>query len=256
MMNDQLVIRRYLLGDLPDSDAAAFEEDYFASDDRFSEMLAAEDDLIEAFLQRELSAGERRLFEARFLATPRGRQKVALAAAISSVSRVTHRGTWTMPLAIAAAVMVMVIGAGLLRQIVVMRNQIEQLHHDGQRPRSAAVPRRGDVFSVVLSGGLERGSDTGITIVLPHDAETAELWLVLPHDDYPTYTAALQSVDGHTLWSERGLTSRLLSGQKAIVVRIPASSLDQGTFIIAVSGDKPGGASESLEDFSFSVRRP
>jgi hypothetical protein len=256
MMNDPLVVRRYLLGDLPDSDAEQFEEQYFVSDDRFGEMLAAEDDLIDAFLHRDLSASDRRRFEERFLATPRGRQKVALAAAINNVSRVTRRPTWTVPLAIAAAVTVIVISAGLLRQIVVMRHQIEQLHHEEQRPRAAAAPRRGDVFSVVLSGGVERGSNTGTTIVLPHNAETAELWLVLPRDDYPTYTAALESIDGHILWSERGLTSRPLSGRKAIVVSIPASSLEQGTFIIAVSGDKPGGAGESLEDFSFSVRRP
>ncbi|HEV8658081.1 MAG TPA: hypothetical protein VGS96_05595 [Thermoanaerobaculia bacterium] len=255
-MNDQLVIRRYLLGDLPESDAAAFEEDYFASDDRFSEMLAAEDDLIEAFLQRELSASDRRLFEGRFLATSRGREKIALAAAINSVSRVTRRGNWTMPLTIAAAVFVMVISVVLLRQNVVMRYQIEQLQHQRPAPRSVVTPHRGEVFSVVLSNGLERGSDSGTTIVLPHNAETAELWLVLPHDDYPTYTTALQSVDGHTLWSESGLASRPLGARKAIVVRIPASSLEQGTFIIAVAGDKPGAASESIEDFSFSVRRP
>ena len=252
-MSNQPKIRRYLLGDLPETDAERFEEEYFVSDDRFIEMLAAEDDLIEAFLHRSLSANDRQRFESRFLSTTRGRQKVALAAALENMSRVRHRRTWAKPLAIAAAVMVMLIGAGMLREIIVMRDQIGQLE---RAPRSApAVPRPDKVFSIVLTG-LERGSNSGATIVLPRDSATAELWLVLPRDDYPTYTVTLQSVDGHTLWSAPFVTSRALDGRKAIVVRIPSSSLEPGTFILAVTGDKRGAPAEPVEDFSFSVRRP
>src|SRR5712691_10298680 len=233
MMSNRPQIRRYLLGDLPETDAERFEEEYFVSDDRFSEMLAAEDDLIEAFLHRSLSANDRQRFESRFLSTTRGRQKVALAAALENMSRVRHRRTWAKPLTIAAAVMVMLIGAGMVREIIVMRDQIGQLE---RAPRSArAVPRPDHVFSIVLIG-LERGSNSGTTIVLPRDSATAELWLVLPRDDYPTYSVTLQSIDGHTLWSAPSLSLRALDGRKAIVVRIPSSSLEPGTFILAVTG--------------------
>jgi len=256
MMNNQLLIRRYLLGDLPESDADRFEQEYFVSDDLFGEMLAAEDDLIEAFLDRKLNPGDRRLFEARFLAMPRGRQKVALAAALGRVSRLTHRTRWSRPLAIAAAVMVMVIGAGMLRELVVMRHQIAQLQSEGQKPRSVATPRPVDSFSIILSSGLERGSTAGTTIVLPGHSATAELWLLLRHDDYPTYTATLQSIDGRTLRAEPALASRALDGRKAILFRIPSETLEARTYIVSVSGDKAGAPGEPIEDFSFTVRRP
>jgi hypothetical protein len=256
MMNDQLLIRRYLLGELPETDAERFEQEYFVSDDSFGEMLAAEDDLIEAFLHRKLNPGERRQFETRFLATARGRQKVTLAAALEKISGATRKTSWIRPLAIAAAVGAIVIGAGMLREIVVMRHQIEQLHSEQQRPRSVATSRGGDVFSLILSAGQERGSATAATITLPRHSATAELWLLLLHDDYPTYTATVQSIDGDTLRAEHALASRALDGRKAILFRIPSEVLEPQTYVVTVSGDKPGVPSEPVEDFSFSVRRP
>jgi hypothetical protein len=219
-------------------------------------LLDAEDDLIEAFLHRRLKPGDRRLFEARFLATRRGRQKVTLVAALERVAGVTHRWRWTRPLAVAAAVMGIAIGAGLLRELVVMKHQIEQLQSERARPRSVATPRPGDSFSMILSGDLERGSTAGATIVLPRDSATAELWLLLPHDDYPAYTATLQSIDGRTLRVEHALPSRALDGRKAIVFRIPSETLEPRTYIVTVSGDKPGAPGEPIEDFSLTVRRP
>jgi hypothetical protein len=256
MMNDQLLIRRYLLGELPETDAERFEQEYFVSDDRFGEMLAAEDDLIEAFLQRKLNPGERRQFEARFLATARGRQKVTLAAALAKISGAPRRTSWTKVLAIAAAVTVIAIGAGMLREIVVMRHQIEELQSEPRRARPVATSRPSDVFSLVLNGGQERSSAPAATIVLPRNSATAELWLLLPHDDYPTYTATLQSIDGHTLRAEHALASRALDGRKAILFRIPSETLEARTYIVSVSGDKAGAPSEPIEDFSFTVRRP
>jgi hypothetical protein len=256
MMNDQLLIRRYLLGELPETDAERFEQEYFVSDDRFGEMLAAEDDLIEAFLHRKLNPGERRQFEARFLTTARGRQKITLAAALEKISGATQKTSWIRPLAIAAALTVMVIGAGMLRELVVMRHEIAQLQSERQKAHSAATPQPGDIFSIILSSGLERGSTTGTTLVLPGHAATAELWLLLLHDDYPTYTATLQSIDGHTLRAEHALASRALDGRKAVLFRIPSEILEPQTYVVTVSGEKPGVPSEPVEDFSFSVRRP
>ncbi len=270
-MSDPL-IRRYLLGDLPEADAQRFEEEYFASDDRFSEMLAVEDDLIEAFLHRRLSAGDRPRFEARFLSTERGRQKVALAALLEKASPVTARSTRWIPWSIAASVVVLAIGAGTLRELVSMKRQIEGLVReraalrsgmavvtaDLQRLKASSAqpaPQRQNVFSIILRGG-ERGSASSAAIVLPRDAAAAELWLLLPRDEYPSYTAALQSIEGRTLWSEKSLTSRPLDGRKAILFRVPATSLQPRTYIVAVSGDRPDGSSEPVEDFSFSVRRP
>jgi hypothetical protein len=260
-----VLMRRYLLGDVPDRDAERIEEEYFANDERFGELLDAEDDLIDGFLNNRLSPRDRRLFEGRFFGTERGRGKVALAAALErSTDRTTPfagRGRWLTRLAVAAAVASIVVSAGLLREIVVMRRHIEKLEAPrvAQRTRIATgvvpAPPEAAVFSIILSGA-ERGSGSTSTLTMPANAATAELWLLLPRDEDPTYAASVQTVEGRTLWTEHGLRSRAVDDRRAIVVSVPGATLSAGTYIVSATGEKTSGALEPVEDFSFTIRRP
>jgi hypothetical protein len=76
--NDKL-FERYLLGDLSEEEKTRLEESYFADDNLFEQLLAAEDDLIDDYVQGQLIGHERALFEKRFLNSPERRQRVALA---------------------------------------------------------------------------------------------------------------------------------------------------------------------------------
>jgi hypothetical protein len=76
----------------------------------------------------------------------------------------------------------------------------------------------------------------------------------VPSTAHAAYAATLQSVDGRVLWSAHGLTLRSFDGRKAVVPTIPSDVLHPGTFVISVSADQPGG--ETIEDFSFTVKRP
>lgn len=55
------------------------ESEYFTNDDAFEEMLTAEDDLIDAYARKELSAEEQQQFEQRFLKSPAVRERVQFA---------------------------------------------------------------------------------------------------------------------------------------------------------------------------------
>ncbi|MDQ3135163.1 MAG: hypothetical protein M3Q76_10200 [Acidobacteriota bacterium] len=91
---------RYLLGELPAEEQSGVEDDYFAPGDAFEQLLAAEDDLIDAYVRGELSATRQVRFESHFLATERRRQRVEFArelrrsvnslAAASSPARMTR----------------------------------------------------------------------------------------------------------------------------------------------------------------------
>jgi hypothetical protein len=260
-----VLMRRYLLGDVSDGDAERIEGEYFASDEVFGELLDAEDDLIDGFLDNRLSPRDRQLFEGRFFTTERGRGKVALAAALERATvrtaRVDGRGRWLTRLAVAAAVASIVVSAGLLREITVMRRHIDHL----EAPRVSQPNRvatsigpatpEGAVFSIILSSG-ERGSASASTLTLPAKAGTAEFWLLLPRDDDPAYAASVQTVEGRTLWTEHGLRSRAVDDRRAIVVRIPGATLSAGTYIVSAMGEKMSGGLEPVEDFSFTIRRP
>jgi hypothetical protein len=75
---------RYLLGELSAEERQNVEEQYFHDDRLFEEFLAAEGELIDGYVQGELTEEVRGKFEAQFLSTPEGRRKVELSRALMS----------------------------------------------------------------------------------------------------------------------------------------------------------------------------
>src|SRR5262245_66585489 len=70
---------RYLLGDLLETEQMAVEQEYFADPEKFEEVWAAENDLVDRYVRGRLSRGERRLFERNYLQSPKHRARVAVA---------------------------------------------------------------------------------------------------------------------------------------------------------------------------------
>jgi hypothetical protein len=73
-------ITRYLLGDLTEPEQTEIELAYFARPEKLEEVWAAENDLIDGYVRRQLSAGDRELFETNYLSSPGHRERVAFAA--------------------------------------------------------------------------------------------------------------------------------------------------------------------------------
>src|SRR5687767_3799971 len=72
-------IARYLLGDLPETEQMAVEQEYFADPEKFEEVWAAENDLVDRYVRDRLPRGRRELFERNYLQSPKHRERVALA---------------------------------------------------------------------------------------------------------------------------------------------------------------------------------
>jgi hypothetical protein len=70
---------RYLLGDLPETEQMAVEQEYFADPEKFEEVWAAENELVDRYVRGRLSRGERELFERNYLQSPKHRDRVAVA---------------------------------------------------------------------------------------------------------------------------------------------------------------------------------
>ena len=68
---------RYLLGDLPETEQTAVEQEYFADQEKFEEVWAAENDLVDRYVRGRLSRAERELFERNYLQSPKHRERVA-----------------------------------------------------------------------------------------------------------------------------------------------------------------------------------
>jgi hypothetical protein len=69
---------RYLLGDLPETEQTAVEQEYFVDPEKFEEVWAAENDLVDRYVRGRLSRRERNLFERNYLQSPKHRERVAV----------------------------------------------------------------------------------------------------------------------------------------------------------------------------------
>src|SRR5215470_14106876 len=102
---------RYLLGELPEAQADALEREYFASDELFERLGAAETDLLDEYVRGELTGPERDAFEQRLNASASLRSRLesatGIAAGLDGIERGRRRSLprWVLPLAAAAAVL-------------------------------------------------------------------------------------------------------------------------------------------------------
>jgi hypothetical protein len=73
------LVRRYLLGDLSEAEQTALEQEYFADSEKFEQIWALENELVDGYVRGQLRDQERTLFERHYLTTPNHRQRVAIA---------------------------------------------------------------------------------------------------------------------------------------------------------------------------------
>lgn len=83
--DDEGLMTRYLLGELPEVDKAQVEERFLRDYEYFERLRAVEEELNDGYAQGELSEREREQFEQRLLASPEWRERVQFARALSLV---------------------------------------------------------------------------------------------------------------------------------------------------------------------------
>jgi hypothetical protein len=80
--NEKLLIR-YLLGDLPEEQRLQVEGEFLSDDQRYERLLALENELFYDYAQNKLSTGEREQFEKRFLSSEQNRKRAMIASALA-----------------------------------------------------------------------------------------------------------------------------------------------------------------------------
>jgi anti-sigma factor RsiW len=83
--NEQLIVK-YLLGDLPEEQQIEIEDHAFQDKEYLAAITAVENDLIDDYVRHQLSDAERRKFEAKFLASAERRKRVDFAKAFAKVA--------------------------------------------------------------------------------------------------------------------------------------------------------------------------
>ncbi|MEP7337363.1 MAG: hypothetical protein ABI977_06425 [Acidobacteriota bacterium] len=73
------LMRRYLLGALPESEQVALEQQFFADGETLDCVWAVENELVDGYVRGQLSRAERQQFEQHYLQSPGHRERVAFA---------------------------------------------------------------------------------------------------------------------------------------------------------------------------------
>ena len=73
------LIRKYLLGELAETDQAALEQELLIDRGKFERVWAVENELVDSYVRGEMSRADRKLFESHYLASPLHRERVAIA---------------------------------------------------------------------------------------------------------------------------------------------------------------------------------
>jgi hypothetical protein len=282
-------LTRYLLGELPDAEAEALEDECFDDDETQAALEAAEDDLVDAFVRGTLPPERLRAFESRYAASPELRERVQFARALLRMSderagaAAPPARRWTAAWAAAAALAAAVAGWALVDQRGARRERDTAVLQGGQRAREARelearlraaaeelersraeqhrlqglleeARRPLKVASFALAAGLTR--DIGGTVLdLTRDTTVVRLHLALIAPPPPPLEAEIQTPEGRELWRARGLRPRPTAEGLAVTLTLGTDQLPDGDYVATVFGLDRGGRREETASFAFRVRR-
>lgn len=274
---------RYLLGSLSAPELEQVEQQFFNDDDFFCELLETEDQLIEEYLDGQLSADEREKFKRHFLALPVRRRKVEITSLLkrtslqNSLAGQPHIETQTNPalwwqkivatlrlnqpvfgFSVAAALLLVAFG------VLLMTRQHSRTPDNSQvtvlaSPSPAASATAPRVVSLLLLPGSFRGGSASRTnnAKIGAGTEAVELKLQAGAEHFSGYQASLQN----KLDPQRDiLTTDLLkteageNGRPLVIWTIPASQLPVGDYQVTLRGKSAKNTSAVGEIYDFTVR--
>jgi anti-sigma factor RsiW len=136
----------------------------------------------------------------------------------------------------------------------------------GATPETSPQPtqtRSSPVFAVFLSS-LARGSEKAekFEIRLQPDAAEAQIRIDQLADADPSgnkfesYTATLETNDGRIIWRQARLRARAGPSGNSVTVRIPASKLNNGEYILSLYGITAEGDEKRVGDCKLNVTKP
>lgn len=145
-MTREALIRQYLLGNLPADERIKLEDECFAKADAFEELVAADNDLIDSYVNGELHETEKALFERRYLTSSLRRRRVEFAGTLAHACseskakvRVERFSSWKFGLnpfsrpnfplqwaSVAAALILAIAGSWLLFQNHQLRMELKE----------------------------------------------------------------------------------------------------------------------------------
>jgi len=270
---------RYLLGQLPDAERDELEDRYFSDDEVHEQLLAVEEELIDAYVHEALTPEDKACFESRFLTSPERRQKIEFARALAAANR-RPRWEWRafLSLLIPQSTGMRLAFAGAAAAAILVALFVWPYLWRGTNPRNtppiqakSAPPKANEpiptptgpakretapilapILAFALTPGV-RGEGAGNVVAIPPGTYRIRLELHLDAADFPEYAAVVQTADGNPIWHEGKLRPHPAGTGATVLVTIPPGLLAPGEYTVKLSGVSPTGT-EEVAGYGFRVR--
>jgi hypothetical protein len=245
--NDQIRIRKYLLGKLSEDEQQKIEERLIAEDDLFQELEISKSELVEDYRANELSRDEKQWFENHFLASPEGKEMYELTMSLDHLARSIPKrvapATFSERLqkyfrqyrwAVATASAVVIVGL-----ILILIYNLRPAGHTVSGPTLASN----------ITNRAEGSLPAKVTI--PGNASELKLRLLLPRDMSPDakYRAELDNK------TETRPVKVLEQDRESVSVVIPVSQLPRGEYSLKLIAITPEGTEREIPgDYLFNIQ--
>ena len=245
-------IKKYLLGQLAGADLEEIERRVLTDDDFHEEVQIMEDELVDEYVNAELSPDERRLFEKNFLADSESRNKLRLGYALDrhlSAQPLEREEKGLFPFlpfrnpiisySFAAAILVI---AGLVSWAAF-------------RTWRNSTPREpGKILAIELTPGITRDEGEIKKIAIRPGTESVELELrIASVDQYQSYRAVLQTAEGSEKFRIDDLRATTKDSHVVVPFKLAAGLLTRGDYYVKLSGLHPRGEYEDVDRYPFRI---
>ena len=264
--NEQLLIRQYLLGRLSEADRLSFEEKLLTDNNFFAELLIVEDELIDNYLDDQMSKTDSESFRTSFLTTPERVQKLRFAKNLKSYAT-KHAETFaeqesareseskparpffggffsrspSFSYALAAAAILILTAVSW----AVWRNL------QGPKPSSKFA----SVHSIILMPGRTRDNSGVTQATIPAAADALSIRCVLRTNDQRSYRASIQNDAGVEAFAVADLQPDLSGNTRSVTVIVPTELLKSGDYKLTLSGLTSAGTLEDVDSYYFRISK-
>lgn len=276
-MNEEPVsdalLRQLLLGQVDDQERQRLESMFLTGALSRDRVIAAEQHLLDDFLDDSLTPAERERFLAQYGDTPAAQRKLRIAksiqdwavtsAAVTAVgaaagsrgsrlrARFRLKPVFMIPIA-AVTVLAIVFGAVSLRSRWEQRSRHLALQQELLRLNTPSLVR--DLSSyVMLTPGAVRSAEAENEVSVPANAESVALGLLWTQGErFPSYQATIRRIDEGESFTIPNLQ---LDSGNVIRLKLSTSYLTPGLYRIEVSGTGADGAPGPAEEYQFQVNK-